>query len=248
MLRRSLSFLSAGLLAATVLAGATGVSGASNLALSLTDAQRQCLVDAGVTVPTSWPTPEELAVLQAAATSCGITLPAPPAPGTGTISCRLVGRMIWTTPLASAGTTATTGTFRGKALGCSGTDGGAVVRTGTVTATVTLPANDCSALANPGAISLDGNVRWKTIAGNPAIADTSFTLGSLTADPLSLLKPLFAATGTTTVGSFSGQSLASTLSVSQAFAAIAKQCEGARFRGFTVRASQSTFVIGTPPV
>lgn len=197
MIRRTVSILSAGLLAATVFAG---VAGAED----------------------------------------------PPAAATGTVSCRLVGRMTFTTPLATGGTTATTANFKGLAVGCSGTDGGTAVRRGVVTASVSLPANDCAALATPGAITLDGNVHWKTAGGAPAIADTTISLGAFTADPASLLKPRYSATGSASAGSFAPQSITSTLSVSQANAAIAKQCAGARLRGFTVRASQSNLVIGTP--
>lgn len=198
MIRRTVSVVSAGLLAATVFAGTAGA----------TD---------------------------------------PPAAATGTVSCRLVGRMTFTTPLATGGTTATTANFKGLAVGCSGTDGGTAVRRGVVTASVALPANDCVALTTPGAISLDGNVRWKTAGGAGPIADTTISLGSFTGDPTSLLKPKFTATGSASAGSFSVQSISSTMAVSQSNAAIANQCAGARLRGFTVRASQSTLVIGTPP-
>lgn len=243
---RSAALLSAGLLAASMVAGSAGVSGAADLKLSLTDEQRQCLIYTGLPVPTSWPTAEELAVLQAAATSCGITLPAPPSPGTGTVSCRLVGRLTFTTPLATGGTSATTANFTGLAVGCTGTDGGASVRRGVVTATVALPANDCAALAAPGATSLAGSVRWKTASGAASIADSTISISGITADPTSLLKPKYTATGTASAGSFSGQSIAWTMSVAQSYAALAKQCERGSLRGVTVRASQSSVAIGAP--
>ncbi|MEY3362104.1 MAG: hypothetical protein RL531_1823 [Actinomycetota bacterium] len=170
----------------------------------------------------------------------------PPAAATGTVSCRLVGRMTFTTPLAAGGTAATTANFKGLAVGCTGTDGGAVVKRGVITASVDLAANDCAALVTPGAITLAGSVRWKTVAAAAPIADTTVSLGGFTADPASLLKPLYAGTGSASAGSFSGQSIASTLSVSQSIAAITNQCAGARLRGFTVRASLSTIAIGTP--
>lgn len=199
MIRRTVSIVSAGLLAATVFAGTAGA----------TD---------------------------------------PPPAATGTISCRLVGRMTFATPLANGGTTATTATFVGKANGCTGTDGAAVVRSGTVTGTVALAANDCAALATPGAITLEGNVHWRTTGGAPAIADTTISLGSFTADPASVLKAKYSATGSASAGSFATPAISSTMSVSQSNAAIANQCGAGRFRGFTVRASGSTLVIGTPPV
>jgi len=170
----------------------------------------------------------------------------PPPAATGTVSCRLVGRMTFTTPLASGGTSATTANFRGLAVGCTGTDGGAAVKRGVVTASVDLAANDCAALTSPGAITLDGSVRWKTAAAAGTIADSTISIGGFTPDPTSLLKPRFSASGSASAGSFSGQSITSTMSVSQSIAAITNQCGGARLRGFTVRASQSTLVIGTP--
>ena len=40
----------------------------------LTDAQRQCLADAGITRPTGPPTDEQRAAMRSAAEGCGITL------------------------------------------------------------------------------------------------------------------------------------------------------------------------------
>jgi hypothetical protein len=171
----------------------------------------------------------------------------PPAAATGTVACRLVGRMTFSTPLANGGTTATTATFTAKAAGCTGTDGGAAVKFGVVTGTVSLPANDCAALTTPGAITLDTTVHWRTTGGAPAIADTTLSIGTFTGDPASLLKPKYSATGSASAGSFSGQSVSATMAVSQAFTAIGQQCQAGRLRGFTVRASQSRLEIGTPP-
>ncbi|MFM7615900.1 MAG: hypothetical protein ACKO72_00340 [Actinomycetes bacterium] len=56
---------------------APGSVGARRSGAVLTDAQRRCLTAAGITVPTTRPTAEQLAALKAAAESCGITLPAP---------------------------------------------------------------------------------------------------------------------------------------------------------------------------
>lgn len=194
MIRRTVSIVSAGLLAATVFAGTAGA----------TD---------------------------------------PPPAATGTVSCRLVGRVTFSTPLATGGTTATTATFVGKANGCTGTDGGATVRSGRVTLSAAMATNDCAALSS---ISMDGTVAWKTKAGAAAIADTTISVGSLVADPASLMKPKYSATGSASAGSFAVASLTSTMSVSQSITAIGKQCEGARLRSLTVRASQSDLVIGTP--
>ncbi|MEI7548711.1 MAG: hypothetical protein WCK21_11745, partial [Actinomycetota bacterium] len=56
-----------------------GTNGGRNgqVMASLTDEQRQCLTDAGVTKPQGKRTAEERAALKAAAEKCGITLPAP---------------------------------------------------------------------------------------------------------------------------------------------------------------------------
>ncbi len=170
----------------------------------------------------------------------------PPPAASGTVACRMVGRMTFTTPMATGGTTATTANFKGLAVGCTGTEGGAAVKRGVITASVDLPTNDCAALVTPGAITLAGSVRWRTTAAAGPIADTTVSLGAFTADPTSLLKPLYTGSGDASAGSFSGQSIAATLSVSQTTAVLTKQCAAARLRGFTVRASQSTVMIGTP--
>jgi hypothetical protein len=166
-----------------------------------------------------------------------VAKPAPPITGTGTVSCKATGKLIFATPLVNGGTASNVPvTVRANLVGCTGTLDGATVSMGKATGTATLATNDCSSLSAVG--PFDVTVKWKTTGHSPHLDNSTVSL-SATLDTSSG-QAVIDATGSATAGSFTGDAAAAHAVVTKSLTALGNACAGKGLRSVSFAASSST--------
>jgi hypothetical protein len=163
--------------------------------------------------------------------------PKPTITGTGTVSCKVAGKVTFTPPLVNGGTTAATATLKANLVGCTGSGDGATISTGKATGTVSLATNDCAALASIPAF--DVTVHWKTTGGAPQLVDTTVSFSGATTDTSSG-SAVVDASGSASAGSFAGTSAATHDVVTRSLASLSNACSHRGVRKVNFAASNST--------
>lgn len=162
-----------------------------------------------------------------------------PTVGAGSVSCRFVGQMKFSTPLVNAGIEASTTTINARAVKCSGTGDGATVASGRVTSVMVRATNDCGAAA----ATIEATIAWKTRAGAPALADSTITLDVRSRSIGTNGKPILDDAGTVTTGSFTGDSITTTLALTASSTNLGRACENGTLSRLTFSAAKSRLVI-----
>ncbi len=162
-----------------------------------------------------------------------------PTVGVGSVSCRFVGQMRFSTPLVNAGIEASTTTINAKAVKCSGTGDGATVSKGRVTSVMARATNDCAAPPS----TIDATIVWKTRAGAPALADSTIALNVRSRSVGTNGKPILDDAGTVTSGSFTGGAITTTLALTASSTNLERACVNGTLRHLTFSASRSRLVI-----
>lgn len=173
---------------------------------------------------------------------------AEPIDGTGTVSCRSVGKLTFVPSLVDGGTSETTVTVKAAGAACSnGTGDGAAVRIAKMGGTFTLPSNDCATVLALTSAPMSLATTWKSGGRatplNPSVIGTSSLTQGLNE---TTGKWSAVATGTVASGSFAGSPVTISMGFAKAPGAIASNCAGAGLHTLTFRASASTLVVGTP--
>jgi len=179
------------------------------------------------------------ALMVGSASADTVLTDAVPTVGVGSVSCRIVGQMKFSTPLVNGGIEASTTTVKAAAVRCSGTGDGATVASGRVTSVMLQATNDC--LAPPSTI--DATIVWKTRAGAPALADSTIALNVRSRSVGTNGKPILDDAGTVTSGSFTGGAITTTLALTASSTNVGRACENGTLKRLTFSAAQSRLVI-----
>jgi hypothetical protein len=172
-----------------------------------------------------------------------VASPAPPPPitGSGTVSCAVVGRLVFSPPLANGGTaTSDTATLIANTNGCSGTGDGATIARGHVAGSVTLPSNDCTNLTSGSLPNLVANVAWHVKLHSPKLAASQVTFIGMTVSVLPSGKAQATLSGSDTGGSFNGDAAAASVTISQSLKAIGNACANGTLAHVNFAAANST--------
>lgn len=171
--------------------------------------------------------------------------PVVPVVGTGTLSCRFVGKIRFLPSLVNGGIdTAATATIRAKAVKCSGTGDGANISSGRLDAVVALPSNDCVALSALTTTAIGATITWKTRGTAPALEPTTVSLTSLIQSVSASGKTVADTAGTATGGSFGGVSVSASMGISRSTNSLANACANGLLNSVNFSASRARINVG----